>query len=197
MSASPNKVSFNNSKTNKAIKNIENKTIDSKENNKRNMRIYFEIPDLYFNPINSKKILTNLVNTLSFTHYTKSILYSIEGIIELDEKNNKLYQIELVDNETEKIVMDPYGEKLTVFCDYSTIDKKEVYKFPYSYIKTNIEHYVFQTVNRSSLKLVVEKNTQNNEIIDVYCILEKNCSLNDNPIFYKEIKEFNNLILNV
>ena len=108
-----------------------------------------------------------------------------------------LYLLEYDDGETETLTINPdSNKKLTVFCDYSKIYERETYKYPESFLKVNIDYYIFKNKYNSSLKLVIKKNSINNIIIDAYCLLD-NLGAKDISSFYNEVKEYNDLICNI
>jgi hypothetical protein len=161
------------------------------------IKIFFELPELYFDVTNSNKILDRLTNSLTYSMHKEMMLYSIEGIYTVDEAENALYLVEYSDGETETLTINPdSNKKLTVFCDYSKIYKKETYKYPESFLKVNIDYYIFKNKYNSSLKLVIKKNSYNNIIIDAYCLLD-NLGAKDISSFYNEVKEYNDLICNI
>jgi len=149
---------------------------------------------------NGSKLLSKLLHKLTHTSYLECLLYSAEGIYQVDEATQKLYTLDHVDAETEKITNFDNKENkdsFTVFCDYGKIDKKETFKYPIQFLKVKKCCYVFSNTQNSSLKLVIEKNLVNDEILDFYCVLEKNLKFKDNANFYEELKEYNKLIFNV
>lgn len=161
------------------------------------IKIFFELPELYFDATNSNKILDRLTNSLTYSMHKETMLYSIEGIYTVDEAENALYLVEYSDGETETLTINPdSNKKLTVFCDYSKIYKRETYKYPESFLKVNIDYYIFKNKYDSSLKLVIKKNSYNNIIIDAYCLLD-NLGTRDISSFYNEVKEYNDLICNI
>ena len=186
--------------------NISNKTTqnqhdkyasDSRKVVNDSTKIFFELPEFYFNPTNSKKILDKLTNMLTHSMHKETILYSIEGIYHLNEDENMLYLLEYDDGEIETVKINPESNNLlTVFCDYSKIYKRETYKYPESFLKVNIESYIFKNKYNSSLKLIIKKNSYNNIIVDVYCILD-NLETEELSNFYNEVKEYNDLICNI
>jgi len=163
-------------------------------------KIFFNNQNM-LNPEKSNKIFSNLLRLLKHTSYIETLLYSSEGTYEIDEKNNKLYMLDYIDAETEKISVFGKGNNsdnsFTVFCDYGRIDKIETFRYPINSLKVKKCCYVFSNAQNSSLKLVIEKNLVNDEILDFYCVLEKNLKFKDNANFYEELKEYNKLIFNV
>lgn len=159
---------------------------------KTSTKIYFEMPLLGFPKIEE---LGQLYKKLCHTSVVETLLYSCEGIFNLDEKNGKVYRLFYNDNESEKIsIPTEKGTPLVIYCDYSTVEKREVTKLPLHYNKMKKTIITFH--NNSSLKLVLEKNVFTGELIDIYCILDKKHNLN-NSDFYEELKQYNNLIFNV
>lgn len=171
-----------------------------KKENSFKIKIFFDNQNM-LNSEKSNKIFSNLLRVLKHTSYTETLLYSSEGIYELDENNNKLYVLDYIDAETEKITIfnnkKNNNNSFTVFCDYGKINKIETFKFPIQSLRMKKCCYVFSNAQNSSLKLVIEKNLVNDEILDFYCVLEKNLKFKDNVNFYEELKEYNNLIFNV
>lgn len=169
-----------------------------KENTKveqnQKIKIFFDNENVLKN---GSKLLSKLLHKLTYTSYLECLLYSAEGIYQVDEATQKLYTLDHVDAETEKITNFDNKENkdsFTVFCDYGKIDKKETFKYPIQFLKVKKCCYVFSNAQNSSLKLVVEKNTINDEIMDFYCILDKKLKIKDNANFYEELKEYNKLI---
>ena len=137
---------------------------------------------------NGSKLLSNLLHKLTHTSYLECLLYSAEGIYQLDEANEKMYILDFIDDETEKItIFDNKQNKnsFTVYCDYGKINKKETFKYPIKFLKVKKCCYVFSNAQNSSLKLVVEKNVLNDEIMDFYCVLDKKLKFKDNANFMK------------
>jgi hypothetical protein len=172
---------------------------NQKKENSFKTKIFFDNQNM-LNSEKSKKIFATLLRKLKHTSYMETLLYSSEGIYELDENNNKFYILDYIDAETEKITIfnnEKNNNSFTVFCDYGIVNKIETFKFPIQSLKMKKCCYVFSNPQNSSLKLVIEKNLVNDEIIDFYCVLEKNLKFKDNANFYEELKEYNNLIFNV
>ena len=173
---------------------------NQKKENSFKTKIFFDNQNM-LNSEKSKKIFASLLRKLKHTSYMETLLYSSEGIYELDENNNKFYILDYIDSETEKITIfnneKNNNNSFTVFCDYGIVNKIETFKFPIQSLKMKKCCYVFSNPQNSSLKLVIEKNLVNDEIIDFYCVLEKNLKFKDNANFYEELKEYNNLIFNV
>jgi len=152
------------------------------------------------------KLLSKLLRELTHVSYLETVLYSAEGIYELDEKNNTLLFLDFEDKEIEKIQIksekseskseSKQKQDIVVYCDYGTVHKTEVFKYPFQFSKMKKVCYVFSHKTNSSLKLIVEKDSIDDRIVDVYCILDKNLDFK-NENFYEELKEFNNLIFNV
>ena len=162
-------------------------------------KIFFDNQNIFIKE-KSSKIFSNLLRQLKHTSYVETLLYSSEGIYQLDETNNKLYALDYIDAETEKITIfnnDKKNNSFTVFCDYGKIEKIETFKYPNNSLKVKKCCYIFSNAEKSSLKFIIEKNLVTNEIMDFYCILEKNLKIKDNKNFYEELKEYNNLIFNV
>ena len=171
---------------------------NQKKDNSFKTKIFFDNQNMLI-PEKSSKIFSNLLRQLKHTSYTETLLYSSEGIYQLDENNNKLYTLDYIDAETEKITIfnnenKNNNDSFTVLCDYGKIEKIETFKFPIQSLKIKKCSYVFSNAQNSSLKLVVEKNTINDEIMDFYCILDKKLKIKDNANFYEELKEYNKLI---
>ena len=106
------------------------------------------------------KVFSSLLRNLTHTSYIETLLYSPEGIYELDETGDKLYGLDYVDNETEKITIfdnENNDNNFTVFCDYGITKKTETFKYPIQFLKIKKNCYVFSNAQKSSLKLVVEK----------------------------------------
>ena len=70
-------------------------------------------------------------------------------------------------------------------------DKKETFKYS---VFENQKMLLCIFKRTKLLKLVVEKNVLNDEIMDFYCILDKKLKNKDNANFYEELKEYNKLI---
>lgn len=181
-------------------KNEKNEKSSKNEKNSKNpIKIFFDIKDFSLIQQKREKIISNLLRELSHTSYSETLLYSPEGIYEINELNNKIYFFDYLDNETEKITV--FDEKsihknFNVFCDYGEINKIETFRFPTEYLKVKKYCYVFTNKQNSSLKLILEKNVVNNEILDIYCLLNRNLDLKENTDFYEELKEFNKIIFN-
>jgi hypothetical protein len=157
-------------------------------------KIFFDNENVFKN---GSKLLSNLLHKMTHTCYLESLLYSAEGIYQVDEASQKLYTLDHVDAETEKITIfdnKQNNDSFTVFCDYGIINKTETFKYPIQFLKIKKCCYVFSNAQNSSLKLVVEKNIINDEIMDFYCILDKKLKIKDNANFYEELKEYNKFI---
>ena len=193
-----------NSNTSNIFKKTKKREIqkEKKEFKENHIKIFFDNKDFFIHSEKHDKLLSKLFRELTHVSYLETLLYSAEGIYELDEKNNTLLFLDFEDKEIEKIKIksdsksDSKSEDIVVYCDYGTVHKIEVFKYPFQYSKMKKVCYVFSNKINSSLKLVLEKDIIHDKIIDLYCILEKNMDFK-NENFYEELKEFNNLIFNV
>ena len=150
---------------------------------------------IYFEELPTEKQFQQLFHKLVHTSSTITEVYSNEGYFVIDE-NNKIYRIEVIENTTEKISMKSHKNvDFTVYCDYGEIQKTNVHQIPYDLIKVKKTIYVFRNKEMNSLlNLVVEKETGNDSISDIYCSLKETKNVDSFKSFYEELKEYNDII---
>ena len=193
-----NEKSSKNEKNNSFVKTF-SKSFKNEKNLNNPIKIFFDIKDFSLIQQKREKIISKLLRELSHTSYSETLLYSPEGIYQIDEPNDKIYFYDYIDDKTEKITLfgtNNKNDNFDIYCDYGKVDTIETFRYPIEFLKIKKYCYVFTNKQNSSLKLIVEKNVVNNEILDIYCILNRNLDFKENSGFYEEIKEFHKLVFN-